>query len=92
MSAVAFLGDECSTLHLTPQLRQLHDVYYEPLAAVQPSLEALLAGEQCRGQMEQGFGSLQKQQVIACMPGSGCWCRPKSGMTACEKGLRRTWQ
>lgn len=49
MSAVAFLGDECSTLHLTPQLRQLHDVYYEPLAAVQPSLEALLAGEQCRG-------------------------------------------
>ena len=55
MSAVAFLGDHCSTLHLTPQLRQLHDVFYEPLAAVQPSLEALLAGEQCSGQVGMGL-------------------------------------
>lgn len=40
----AFLGDACATLELAPELRELHEVYYEPLAAVAPSLDALLAG------------------------------------------------
>ena len=44
VSCVAFLGDECSTLRLTPDLRELHETYYEPLARVERSLDALLRG------------------------------------------------
>lgn len=40
----AFLGDDCATLDLAPELRELHSVYYEPLARVEPSLQQLLAG------------------------------------------------
>lgn len=29
---VAFLGDDCSTLQLAPELVELHETYYEPLA------------------------------------------------------------
>lgn len=34
ISLCAFLGDTCATLELTPQLRELHTTYYEPLAEV----------------------------------------------------------
>ncbi|GAX75731.1 hypothetical protein CEUSTIGMA_g3174.t1 [Chlamydomonas eustigma] len=44
ISACAFLGDECSTLSMSPDIRALSDVYYEPLAKVLPSLDALLKG------------------------------------------------
>ena len=30
----AFLGDECVTIKMTPELEQLHSTYYEPLAKV----------------------------------------------------------
>ncbi|KAK9794386.1 hypothetical protein WJX73_003896 [Symbiochloris irregularis] len=40
----AFLGDECVTLQHAPELQELHERYYEPLTAVQPSLEAILQG------------------------------------------------
>lgn len=44
VSCAAFLGDHCATLAMTPELRELHDRYYEPLASVAPSLDELLAG------------------------------------------------
>ena len=44
VSLCAFHGDECSTLTMTPELKDLHDIYYEPLARVMPSIEALLDG------------------------------------------------
>jgi len=43
VSCVAFLGDECATLAMTPELEELHTRYYEPLAAVLPDAETLLA-------------------------------------------------
>ncbi len=48
VSCVAFLGDECATLELTPELRELHARYYEPLAAVRPSVDVLLDGPAVR--------------------------------------------
>jgi len=42
--AAAFCGDTCSSLAPSAQLDLLHTRYYEPRAAVQPSLGALLAG------------------------------------------------
>eukprot|EP00775_Hariotina_reticulata_P003247 gene3247-3523_t len=48
ISCVAFLGDECATLRLTDQLRELHHRYYEPLADELPNVEALLAGPAVR--------------------------------------------
>jgi hypothetical protein len=48
VSCVAFLGDECATLELTPDLVDLHARYYEPLARVADSLPALLAGPDVR--------------------------------------------
>ena len=48
VSCVAFLGDECATLELTPDLVDLHTTYYEPLAAVAPSVDALVAGPPVR--------------------------------------------
>lgn len=48
VSCVAFLGDQCAALELTPELRELHTRYYEPLARVEPSVEALLAGPAVR--------------------------------------------
>jgi hydroxymethylpyrimidine pyrophosphatase-like HAD family hydrolase len=48
VSCVAFLGDECATLRLTPELEELHARYYEPLARVMPSLEVLLGGAPVR--------------------------------------------
>jgi hydroxymethylpyrimidine pyrophosphatase-like HAD family hydrolase len=48
VSCVAFHGDTCSTLELTPALVELHERYYEPLAAVAPSVETLLEGEAVR--------------------------------------------
>ncbi|KAG2488445.1 hypothetical protein HYH03_012952 [Edaphochlamys debaryana] len=44
ISLVAFLGDTCATTRLTPELEELHYTYYEPLAQVVPSIDALLAG------------------------------------------------
>ncbi|KAG1675313.1 hypothetical protein FOA52_015987 [Chlamydomonas sp. UWO 241] len=43
ISCVAFLGDDCVTTRLTPDLCSLHTTYYEPLA-LEASLEALLQG------------------------------------------------
>ncbi|KAK9806969.1 hypothetical protein WJX72_008996 [[Myrmecia] bisecta] len=40
----AFLGDECVTLKMAPELEELHTRYYEPLSRVAGSLEELLAG------------------------------------------------
>ncbi|GBF97297.1 hypothetical protein Rsub_09988 [Raphidocelis subcapitata] len=48
VSCVAFLGDECATLALTPALVELHERYYEPLARVHDSLPALLEGPAVR--------------------------------------------
>ncbi|PNH06702.1 Phosphatase YidA [Tetrabaena socialis] len=44
VSLCAFLGDTCATPRLTPDIRQLHDTYYEPLAEVVATASALLAG------------------------------------------------
>jgi len=39
-----FLGDECVTIgSMTPEIEELHTRYYEPLAAVAPSVDAVLA-------------------------------------------------
>lgn len=39
-----FLGDECVTIgSMTPEIEELHTRYYEPLASVAPSVEAVLA-------------------------------------------------
>jgi hydroxymethylpyrimidine pyrophosphatase-like HAD family hydrolase len=46
-----FLGDECVTIgSMTPEIEELHTRYYEPLAAVAPSVEAVLAA--CGGSLE----------------------------------------
>mmetsp|Transcript_34668 Transcript_34668/g.89999 ORF Transcript_34668/g.89999 Transcript_34668/m.89999 type:complete len:268 (-) Transcript_34668:105-908(-) len=42
--AVAFLGDECVTLAMHPELEELHATYYEPLAKVVGSIGEVLAG------------------------------------------------
>ena len=34
ITACAFLGDECSTLRMTDDIRELNERYYEPLAKV----------------------------------------------------------
>ncbi|KAK9867453.1 hypothetical protein WJX84_002155 [Apatococcus fuscideae] len=39
-----FTGDEAVTLKMKPELEELHTRYYEPLAVVQPSMDALLGG------------------------------------------------
>lgn len=39
----AFLGDSCVTLEMQPELRQLHELYYEPLAGVVQDVEGVLA-------------------------------------------------
>ncbi|KAK9827136.1 hypothetical protein WJX74_007858 [Apatococcus lobatus] len=39
-----FTGDEAVTLKMQPELEELHIRYYEPLAEVKPSIDALLAG------------------------------------------------
>ncbi|CAG9462876.1 unnamed protein product [Pedinophyceae sp. YPF-701] len=44
-SLVAFLGDACVTLDLTDLVLDLHTTYYEPLAAVAPSLDALCSSQ-----------------------------------------------
>jgi hydroxymethylpyrimidine pyrophosphatase-like HAD family hydrolase len=39
-----FLGDECVTIgSMTPEIEELHTRYYEPLAVVAPSVDAVLA-------------------------------------------------
>lgn len=44
-----FLGDECVTLGaMTPEIQLLHDRYYEPLAVVAPSVDAVLSGPPLR--------------------------------------------
>lgn len=48
VSCVAFLGDECATLRMTPELEELHQRYYEPLASVAPGVEDLLSGPPVR--------------------------------------------
>ena len=40
----AFLGDTCATLRRTPELVELHDVYFEPLAREAASVAEILAG------------------------------------------------
>ncbi|KAL3144565.1 hypothetical protein ABBQ32_004294 [Trebouxia sp. C0010 RCD-2024] len=40
----AFLGDDCVTMKHTPEIQELKDVYYEPLAKVLPSVDDILAG------------------------------------------------
>ena len=44
----AFHGDVCRTLRLTDELRELHEVYYEPLAEEMRDVDALLAGPPVR--------------------------------------------
>lgn len=48
VSCVAFLGDECATLALTDDVRELHSRYYEPLARECSSVEQLLQGPAVR--------------------------------------------
>ena len=48
VACAAFLGDACATLELTPELVELHERYYEPLARVAPGIDALLAGPPVR--------------------------------------------
>jgi hydroxymethylpyrimidine pyrophosphatase-like HAD family hydrolase len=43
-----FLGEECITTKMTPELRVLHERYYEPLASVAPDIDAILAGPPVR--------------------------------------------
>jgi len=47
-SLCAFLGETCVTPAMTRDVRSLHDRYYEPLALVEPSLAAVLAGPPVR--------------------------------------------
>jgi len=44
ISICAFLGDECVTTKMTPELEQLHYTYYEPLAKVVSSIPEVLRG------------------------------------------------
>ena len=44
VSLAAFHGDTCSTLTMTRELQELHSIYYEPLATVMPSLQAICDG------------------------------------------------
>jgi hydroxymethylpyrimidine pyrophosphatase-like HAD family hydrolase len=43
-----FLGETCVTPGMTPEIRSLHDRYYEPLADVAPSVDRVLAGPPLR--------------------------------------------
>lgn len=40
---IAFLGDDCATMEMTPEVEEMHTVYYEPLAEVQ-TLTKILSG------------------------------------------------
>lgn len=40
---IAFLGDDCATMEMRPEVEEMHSVYYEPLAQVQ-TLTEILAG------------------------------------------------
>lgn len=38
----AFLGDDCATMRMHPELQELHHRYFEPLARVEDSIERLV--------------------------------------------------
>ena len=72
----AFLGDECVTIgQMTPEIQLLHDRYYEPLAAVAPSVEAVLQGPPVRKLLfmtaAEHVASVVKPQWDALLAGSG---------------------
>lgn len=48
VSVCGFLGEECVTIEMTPEVQQLHSRYYEPLAGVAPSVDAVVAGPPLR--------------------------------------------
>lgn len=48
VSICGFLGEECVTTCMTPKIEALHYTFYEPLAAVVPSVDAVLSGQPLR--------------------------------------------
>jgi Cof subfamily protein (haloacid dehalogenase superfamily) len=48
IAAVGFTGEECVTLNMKPEVKELHERYYEPLAEVARCLRELLEGPPLR--------------------------------------------
>lgn len=48
VACVGFLGERCVTLQMRDEVEALHALYYEPLADVKPSIEAIVEGPPMR--------------------------------------------
>lgn len=73
-----FLGEECVTPAMTPEIQELHSRYYEPLAAVVPRVEDLLLGPAMRKLLfmapAREVDSLLRPHWDAALMGSGAAC------------------
>ncbi len=96
LSLCAFLGDTCATLELTPQLRELHTTYYEPLAEVGAVSAVIIlsqfkttgaSGGSCtlHATYNEPLRRWPRWEALELMSCTEAWCRTSVGVLSSEQ-------